>query len=85
MTTAAIIVAAGRGLRAGGDVPKQWQMLAGRPVLAHAVAAFAAVPRVDRVVLVVHPDDRRARKGFRPCGGTGGWRRQPQCLGAQRA
>ena len=54
MTTAAIIVAAGRGTRAGGDVPKQWQMLAGEPVLAHSLRAFAGMLRV----LVVHPDDR---------------------------
>ena len=53
MTTAAIITAAGRGTRAGGDLPKQWQMLAGRPVVAHAMAAFAHMPRV----LVVHGDD----------------------------
>ncbi|MDP3961425.1 MAG: bifunctional 2-C-methyl-D-erythritol 4-phosphate cytidylyltransferase/2-C-methyl-D-erythritol 2,4-cyclodiphosphate synthase [Pseudorhodobacter sp.] len=58
MTTAAIIVAAGRGLRAGGDLPKQWQMLAGQPVLAHTVAAFAGVAGVERLVLVIHPDDR---------------------------
>ena len=56
MTTAAVIVAAGRGSRAGGDLPKQWQSLAGRPVLAHTVAAFRGV--VDRLVLVIHPDDR---------------------------
>ncbi len=43
MTVAAIIVAAGRGTRTGGGVPKQWQMLAGRPVLVHTVAAFAAL------------------------------------------
>ena len=54
MTTAAIIVAAGRGLRAGGEVPKQWQMLAGRPVVAHSLAAFEGMKRV----LVIHPDDR---------------------------
>jgi 2-C-methyl-D-erythritol 4-phosphate cytidylyltransferase / 2-C-methyl-D-erythritol 2,4-cyclodiphosphate synthase len=54
MSTAAIIVAAGRGLRAGGQVPKQWQMLAGRPVVAHALAAFEGMTRV----LVIHPDDR---------------------------
>jgi len=58
MTTAAIIVAAGRGLRAGGDLPKQWQMLAGQPVLAHSLAAFAGVAAVDRLVLVIHPEDR---------------------------
>ncbi|MBD3763358.1 MAG: bifunctional 2-C-methyl-D-erythritol 4-phosphate cytidylyltransferase/2-C-methyl-D-erythritol 2,4-cyclodiphosphate synthase [Rhodobacterales bacterium] len=54
MTVAAVIVAAGRGLRAGGGVPKQWRDLAGRPVVAHALAAFAAA---DRRVLVIHPDD----------------------------
>jgi 2-C-methyl-D-erythritol 4-phosphate cytidylyltransferase/2-C-methyl-D-erythritol 2,4-cyclodiphosphate synthase len=54
MTTAAIIVAAGRGTRAGGALPKQWQLLAGIPVVAHAVAAFAGMVRV----LVIHPDDR---------------------------
>lgn len=52
--TAAIIVAAGRGTRAGGEMPKQWQMLAGKPVVAHALAAFAGFARV----LVIHPDDR---------------------------
>lgn len=56
MTTAAVIVAAGRGSRAGGDVPKQWQLLAGRPVLAHTLDAFRG--KVDRLVLVIHPDDR---------------------------
>ncbi|MEZ5754459.1 MAG: bifunctional 2-C-methyl-D-erythritol 4-phosphate cytidylyltransferase/2-C-methyl-D-erythritol 2,4-cyclodiphosphate synthase [Paracoccaceae bacterium] len=56
MTTAAVIVAAGRGSRAGGDRPKQWQMLAGQPVLAHTIAAFRG--RVDRLVVVIHPDDR---------------------------
>jgi 2-C-methyl-D-erythritol 4-phosphate cytidylyltransferase / 2-C-methyl-D-erythritol 2,4-cyclodiphosphate synthase len=54
MDTAVIIVAAGRGSRMGGGVPKQWQLLAGKPVLAHALAAFAGLP----VVLVIHPDDR---------------------------
>lgn len=54
MTTAAIIVAAGRGRRAGGEIPKQWQSLAGRPVLAHTLDAFAGLRRV----LVIHPEDR---------------------------
>lgn len=56
MTTAAIIVAAGRGTRAGGDLPKQWQLLAGVPVVAHAIRAFAGL--VDKLVLVIHPDDQ---------------------------
>ncbi len=58
MTTAALIVAAGRGLRMGGEVAKQWQMLAGKPVLAHAVAAFAEAPGIDLVVIAVPAEDR---------------------------
>ncbi len=60
MTTAAIIVAAGRGTRAGGDLPKQWQTLAGRPVVAHTLDAFSAMQRV----LVIHPDDRVMAAGL---------------------
>lgn len=55
MTTAAIIVAAGRGTRAGGGQPKQWQMLAGKPVVSHSINAFSGI--VDKIVLVIHPDD----------------------------
>ncbi len=54
MTTAAIIVAAGRGTRAGGELPKQWQILGGMTVVVHSLAAFAGMARV----LVIHPDDR---------------------------
>ncbi len=50
---AAIVTAAGRGTRAGGE-PKQWRDLAGRSILARSLDAFAGF---DRVVLVVHPDD----------------------------
>jgi 2-C-methyl-D-erythritol 4-phosphate cytidylyltransferase/2-C-methyl-D-erythritol 2,4-cyclodiphosphate synthase len=56
ITVAAIIVAAGRGTRAGGDLPKQWQLLAGRPVVAHAIDAFRG--HAQRLVLVIHPEDR---------------------------
>jgi 2-C-methyl-D-erythritol 4-phosphate cytidylyltransferase / 2-C-methyl-D-erythritol 2,4-cyclodiphosphate synthase len=60
MDTAVIIVAAGRGSRMGGALPKQWQNLSGKPVLAHTVAAFAGLP----VVLVIHPDDRALADGL---------------------
>jgi len=56
-STAAVVVAAGRGMRAGGGVPKQWRPLGGMSVAARAVAAFACHPGVDDVILVVHPDD----------------------------
>lgn len=58
MQTAVIIVAAGRGARAGSfGPPKQYRDLAGRPVLARTIAAFEAHPAVDVVRVVVHPDD----------------------------
>jgi len=54
----ALIVAAGRGVRAGGGLPKQYRELAGVAVLRHSAAAFLAHPRVDKVRVVIHPDDR---------------------------
>ncbi|WP_128516518.1 bifunctional 2-C-methyl-D-erythritol 4-phosphate cytidylyltransferase/2-C-methyl-D-erythritol 2,4-cyclodiphosphate synthase [Tabrizicola thermarum] len=54
MRTAVLIVAAGRGTRMGGEVPKQWQLLAGKPVLEHVLAAFAGM----QVLVVIHPEDR---------------------------
>jgi 2-C-methyl-D-erythritol 4-phosphate cytidylyltransferase / 2-C-methyl-D-erythritol 2,4-cyclodiphosphate synthase len=44
MTIAALIVAAGQGLRAGGGLPKQYAMLGGVPIIARAVDAFAGMP-----------------------------------------
>jgi 2-C-methyl-D-erythritol 4-phosphate cytidylyltransferase / 2-C-methyl-D-erythritol 2,4-cyclodiphosphate synthase len=64
MDIASIIVAAGRGTRAGGDVPKQWRALHGRRVADWSVAAFTTHPRIGRVVLVLHPDDLRQAEGF---------------------
>lgn len=58
MSTAAIIVAAGRGTRAGGDLPKQWQTLAGRRVADWTLEVFQRSQDVDRIILVIHPDDR---------------------------
>ncbi len=55
MTIAAIIVAAGRGNRAGGPLPKQWQLLGDRSVVAQTIAALG--PFATRIVLVIHPDD----------------------------
>ena len=49
----ALIVAAGSGSRMGGDLPKQYRLLAGKAVLAHAVDALASHPRVDAVRVVI--------------------------------
>ena len=58
VTTAALIVAAGRGRRVGGPLPKQYRTLQGRAVLGHSVLRFAAHPRIDRVRVVIDPADR---------------------------
>ncbi len=57
MTTVAIIVAAGRGTRAGGEIPKQWQHLGDRTVAGHAMQTFADHPLIDKLIFVLHPDD----------------------------
>lgn len=62
MSIAVIIVAAGRGTRAGGELPKQWQSLRGAPVLGHTLAAFDGFRRV----LVVHPDDLPRARALAP-------------------
>lgn len=53
MTTTALIVAAGSGSRMGGDVPKQFRMLAGKPVLRWAVEALIGHPAIKAVRVVV--------------------------------
>lgn len=57
MKITALIVAAGRGTRAGSGLPKQWQLLRGQPVLVHTLAAFQAHRRIDQVLVVLHADD----------------------------
>src|SRR5262245_44025065 len=53
----ALVVAAGRGNRFGGELPKQWHDLDGRPVLRHSLGAFSAHPDIQSVRVVIHPDD----------------------------
>jgi len=55
--TAAILVAAGRGLRAGAGGPKQYRMIGGQTVIFRAMAAFCHHPDVATVQPVVNPDD----------------------------
>ena len=61
----ALIVAAGRGTRAGGGLPKQWRALVGRRVIDHTVAAFLTHPQVAGVTVVLHPDDMELAEGLR--------------------
>jgi len=54
----ALIVAAGRGVRFGGEIPKQYRELAGVPILRRTASAFLAHPAVDAVCVVIDPADR---------------------------
>ncbi|MDI4231544.1 bifunctional 2-C-methyl-D-erythritol 4-phosphate cytidylyltransferase/2-C-methyl-D-erythritol 2,4-cyclodiphosphate synthase [Bradyrhizobium sp. 31Argb] len=55
--TAAILVAAGRGLRAGAGGPKQYRMIGGQTVIFRAMEPFSRHPDVFAVQPVVNPDD----------------------------
>lgn len=54
---AAVVVAAGQGLRAGGEIPKQFRRIAGETLLERALSAFAEAPDVTFVQPVIRPDD----------------------------
>ncbi len=54
---AALLVAAGRGLRAGDGEPKQYRLVEGRPVLAHALTPFLAEPAIERIAIVIGEGD----------------------------
>lgn len=57
---AALIVAAGKGERAGGDTPKQYRVFRGKPVLAHAVDALTAHPMIEAIRVVIGRDQDEA-------------------------
>lgn len=59
-SVAAVVVAAGRGSRVGGEIPKQYRMLAGEPVIRASLSLFAWHGEVHLVQPVIHPDDRQA-------------------------
>ncbi|MCJ8520563.1 2-C-methyl-D-erythritol 4-phosphate cytidylyltransferase/2-C-methyl-D-erythritol 2,4-cyclodiphosphate synthase [Pseudorhizobium tarimense] len=59
MNIGIVIVAAGRGERAGTrEGPKQYRLIGGKPVIAHTLAAFLNWEKSGRVVVVIHPDDQ---------------------------
>ncbi|WP_454720983.1 MULTISPECIES: 2-C-methyl-D-erythritol 4-phosphate cytidylyltransferase [Cupriavidus] len=60
----ALIPCAGTGSRAGGSLPKQYQTVAGRPMIWYALAAFAACDAVSATALVLAPDDMPLESRF---------------------
>lgn len=53
----ALVPCAGTGSRAGTAGPKQYERIAGQPLVAHTLAALAAVKRISRTLVVVAPGD----------------------------
>ena len=51
----ALLPTAGSGSRLGGDLPKQFQQLAGRPMLAYAIDAFMKSPQIESIWIGVSP------------------------------
>jgi 2-C-methyl-D-erythritol 4-phosphate cytidylyltransferase len=58
----AIVPAAGSGSRFGAEKPKQYLSLLGRPMIFHTLAALVACPEIDRVWVVLSPDDDEWRR-----------------------
>lgn len=75
----ALVPSAGTGSRAGAGGPKQYKTIAGRRLIDHTLAAFAAVPRITRTLVVVAPGDT----ALQPAAGAR-WR-VSACGGATRA
>ncbi|MCC6889935.1 MAG: bifunctional 2-C-methyl-D-erythritol 4-phosphate cytidylyltransferase/2-C-methyl-D-erythritol 2,4-cyclodiphosphate synthase [Hyphomicrobiales bacterium] len=59
-TIAAVVVAAGRGLRAGAGVPKQYRPIPGGSAIERSLTSLATHPAIGLVQPVIHPDDREA-------------------------
>ena len=57
MKIIAIILAAGRGTRAGGAIPKQWQHLGNKRIIDHSIDLFKNIARINNVMVVLHPND----------------------------
>jgi 2-C-methyl-D-erythritol 4-phosphate cytidylyltransferase len=79
----ALVPCAGVGQRAGTAGPKQYEPLAGRAVVAHTLAALAAVPRLSATLVVLSADDTLFEAHVPGWVDAGGW--LARCGGATRA
>ncbi len=70
---AALIVAAGRGSRAGGEVPKQYARVGGMPVLQLAIRTFARADDVEDIQVVIHVEDEALYRQCLPPGSHKLW------------
>lgn len=86
----AVVPAAGRGSRFGGEVPKQYLEIAGKPLIAHALDALLAHPRIAGAVVALAADDPRwpgwtQRQGKPVMRCTGGGARADSVMAALEA
>jgi 2-C-methyl-D-erythritol 4-phosphate cytidylyltransferase len=58
MMNVGLIVAAGRGHRLGGPIPKQYRALAGIAILRHTLLRYLAHPEIAAVQVLIHPSDQ---------------------------
>ncbi|MBN1900812.1 2-C-methyl-D-erythritol 4-phosphate cytidylyltransferase [Candidatus Sumerlaeota bacterium] len=56
MKTTALIMAAGRGNRLGGEIPKQFHRLMDKPLLNYCLEAFEYMPEIDSIIVVLPPE-----------------------------
>jgi len=75
-----LVPCAGSGERAGAGGPKQYRQIAGRAVVAHTLAALARVPRIEKTLVVLAPDDHDFAAN---APGFAGW--VERCGGSTRA
>ena len=69
----ALVPCAGSGSRAGSDGPKQYMPVAGRPLVAHTLAALAQVPQLAATLVVLAPEDTGFEKAVPGFAGERGW------------
>jgi 2-C-methyl-D-erythritol 4-phosphate cytidylyltransferase len=79
----ALVPCAGVGVRAGAGGPKQYAALCGQAVVAHTLAALAAVSRLSATLVVLAPDDAAFESHAPGFVGERGW--VARCGGATRA
>jgi 2-C-methyl-D-erythritol 4-phosphate cytidylyltransferase len=84
----AIIVAGGSGTRMGAGTPKQFLLLANKPILVHTIERFLEISNIS-IVLVLPKEyfsewDKISRIYFSENSQCSGWRKDSFCLGEQR-
>ncbi|WP_298775894.1 2-C-methyl-D-erythritol 4-phosphate cytidylyltransferase [uncultured Shewanella sp.] len=89
-TVIAVVPAAGIGRRMGAQIPKQYLMLNEQSILGHTLDCLLSHPRIDQVVVALHPEDQHFRllpqsRHAKLCSVMGGGERADSVLAALEA